>query len=761
MPKNKKNKKAKIDKRKVIEKDHEVNIQSNSTNKIKEIYESIYLNIKNRFLSYDISLDTLKQNKYFDDTNILYNNHYKEIKTELIKNQPDYKLIKEVKFLDPNKFAIKEKYLPKNKRKITGIDITTKVNYIKDSVYLNTPTIIEYENRNFKIHGSNYVNQFECTWKCENYRKKIKQTNEIYCRATIKGKRNEKELNTFTFYLKKQHSIICINDYQKISNNNIQIVSCVNEKSINCNTNNNSDKKISRINKKELEEHMKLFIINNKNNQNSISLSKFIDYGNNYIKDIEINDYQPKPTYFKNLYYKLTEKIFPNNSEEIYNYSLKLSNGQDFCRSNITTTLITRENKKIEHKHILFFSDFDIRRLVACKHILLDGTFSYPKQYKQTIIIMYLDPIIMKMIPGIFAVVNNKSYEGYKCVFTDLLSKIKMYNKSDNTSLNFDTFTSDFENALYTSFYDVFKILRPNLKHIGCFYHYMHNIENKLRAIGYGEKKNKLIHDEIIKFFGSLPFKKDVNKKIKDYVLNYKKTYPLKEELFNYFFNQWIPFFEKNVLSLNNINIKIRTNNSLENFSKLLKKQFLKKGAQEPYIFLDVIMNEVVKHEAYINNINSKTFNNASKSILNGTSLKDIDNDKDFFQEINNIIFDIVNNNRNEDINESIESKDNNQIIEKTNLNKKCENVNKRKILDLNSENKKFFWLINNMHSCYYDSFYTIFIFSLFKYIKLEISSNITLASKINNIFYDNFKHILNFCDVLIQSVNSLVFNSW
>ena len=65
------------------------------------------------------------------------------------------------------------------------------------------------------------------------------------------------------------------------------------------------------------------------------------------------------------------------------------------------------------------------------------------------------------------------------------------------------------------------------------------------------------------------------------------------------------------------------------------------------------------------------------------------------------------------------------------------------------------------MHSCYYDSFYTIFIFSLFKYIKLEISSNITLASKINNIFYDNFKHILNFCDVLIQSVNSLVFNSW
>ena len=702
-----------------ILKDYEDNIQSNSTNKIKELYESIYLNIKNTFLSYDISLDTLKQNKYFDDTNILYNNHYKEIKNELIKNKPDYKLIKEVKFLDPNKFAIKEKYLPKNKRKITGIDITDKVNYIQDNVNLNTPTIIVYENRNFKIHGSNYVNQFECTWKCENYRKKIKNTNEAYCKATIKGKRNEKELNTFNFYFKKQHSIICINDYQKISNNNIQIVSFVNDKSINCN-NNNSDKQISKINKKELEEHMKLFIIKNKNNPNSLSLSKFIEYGNSYIKDIEINDYQPKPTYFKNLYYKLTEKIFPNNSEEIYNYSLKLSNGQDFCRSNITTNIITRENKKIEHKHILFFSDFDIRRLIAAKHILLDGTFSYPKGYRQTIIIMYLDPIIMKMIPSIFAVVNNKSYEGYKCIFTDLLSKIKIYNKSDNTSLNFDSYTSDFENALYSAFYDVFKSIRPNLKHIGCFYHYMNNIEKKLRAIGYGEKKNKILHDEIIKFFGSLPFKKDVNKKIKDYVISFKKTYPLNDEFYNYFFDNWIPFFEQKVLSLNNINIKIRTNNSLENFNKILKKQFFKKGAQEPFLFLDVIMNEVIKHEGFINNKNSKTFDMASKSVLNGTSLKDIDNDTDFIREINDIISDIVNN-KEDDINENFENltKDKNNIkeIKKT---KKNDNLDKKIIFELNDNIKNLFWLINNSSSCYYDSFYTIFIFSILDYIKLE-----------------------------------------
>ena len=71
----------------------------------------------------------------------------------MIKNKPDYKLRKEVNFLAPNKFAIKERYLPKNKRKITRLEINNKVNYIQYNVYLNTTTIIVYENRNFKIHS--------------------------------------------------------------------------------------------------------------------------------------------------------------------------------------------------------------------------------------------------------------------------------------------------------------------------------------------------------------------------------------------------------------------------------------------------------------------------------------------------------------------------------------------------------------------------------------------------------------------------------
>ena len=40
--------------------------------------------------------------------------------------------IKEVKLLDPSRFLIQDKYKPKHKRIITGLDITDKISYNKD-----------------------------------------------------------------------------------------------------------------------------------------------------------------------------------------------------------------------------------------------------------------------------------------------------------------------------------------------------------------------------------------------------------------------------------------------------------------------------------------------------------------------------------------------------------------------------------------------------------------------------------------------------
>jgi hypothetical protein len=58
---------------------------------------------------------------------------------------------------------------------------------------------------------------------------------------------------------------------------------------------------------------------------------------------------------------------------------------------------------------MIFFSDFDIKRLINSEHLLVDRTFIFPIGFMQAIIIMYYDVIIEKMIPRIFIVANNKT----------------------------------------------------------------------------------------------------------------------------------------------------------------------------------------------------------------------------------------------------------------------------------------------------------------------------------------------------------------
>ena len=86
------------------------------------------------------------------------------------------------------------------------------------------------------------------------------------------------------------------------------------------------------------------------------------------------------------------------------------------------------EKKEIlEHKHMIFFSDFDFKRVFSSEHILIDATYIFPVGFKQTIIIMYYDIILYKFIPGIYIIINNKTTIGYKEVFKDILEYIINY----------------------------------------------------------------------------------------------------------------------------------------------------------------------------------------------------------------------------------------------------------------------------------------------------------------------------------------------
>ena len=108
------------------------------------------------------------------------------------------------------------KYINKKTRISTGTNITKDIEYSQEDTRLNTPIIIKYKDKFYKISGNNYINQKECTWKCSNRRKKYNNSknsknskNKNFCNATIKGQRDPIIISKFNFYLKSGHSDKC------------------------------------------------------------------------------------------------------------------------------------------------------------------------------------------------------------------------------------------------------------------------------------------------------------------------------------------------------------------------------------------------------------------------------------------------------------------------------------------------------------------------------------------------------------------------
>ena len=60
-----------------------------------------------------------------------------------------------------------------------------------------------------------------------------------------------------------------------------------------------------------------------------------------------------------------------------------------------------KSNKSLfQHEHAIFISDYFINKLNTLKHFYIDGTFVFPKGFKQLIVILFLDENINKRFPG-------------------------------------------------------------------------------------------------------------------------------------------------------------------------------------------------------------------------------------------------------------------------------------------------------------------------------------------------------------------------
>ena len=364
--------------------------------------------------------------------------------------------------------------------------------------------------------------------------------------------------------------------------------------------------------------------------------------------------------------------------------------------------------------------------------ILIDGTFVFPDNYKQTLIIMYYDNIINKMIPSIFIVTNNKICEGYILIFDFIKRYITSYIKNELIHLNWQSFTTDFETALITAFKKTFDFI-PNLKHNGCFFHYMKNIYKYLAKNKYTVKKNKSHYDYIIKNVYKLPFKSNIEKNIDKEIKKICKKNSFYKDFCQYFLDEWSKYFKDNSLVLKDIHIKIRTNNSLENFNRTFKHSFNMKSNMNfiKYIdnLLDLAINQVEFFKEHLNIQQKKKVNTNDNS-----------NNENIDENLNEL---------EKEIEDEI-SKENISLSDTENIDKINDNININNLAKDDLNNFKVF--LNEYNSCSFDSYTILFINGI-----LPNISNSELLNN-NKYLYDltsnnEFELYLNFINFIKKKI--------
>ena len=107
------------------------------------------------------------------------------------------------------------------------------------------------------------------------------------------------------------------------------------------------------------------------------------------------------------------------------------------------------------------------------------------------VIILYYDSKSCKRYQGLFALINNKSKDGYIKLF-ESIRNILTVEKTKN--LNLKTITTDFELGLINALEIVF----PGVRKVGCFYHFVRAIKEKFKSLGLlkdmGNKENSNIN---------------------------------------------------------------------------------------------------------------------------------------------------------------------------------------------------------------------------------------------------------------------------
>ena len=317
------------------------------------------------------------------------------------------------------------------------------------------------------------------------------------------------------------------------------------------------------INKEEikiLQDKLKEYCISNK----PTSLQECREFVNVNYKDYK-HYIIKNPNIIKNIYYRYI------NTSSSLDLNLLKSNSKTIDDNLFFRELIYFQDISDESKNILigiiYATNKNINRLAAAEHWYLDGTFIHPPGFRQILLIMYLDIITNKTIPGVFCLLNSKK----EILYSKVLDSVKnIITSNNNIEINLKSVTLDFERGLNNSFIKYF----PNIHIVGCLYHYKQILLRKLKKYGLYDKSYKNISNEILQKAGKLPFIIHSNKNsFKDFI-NYLSEQNDYIDFKNYFERKWKDRIKENgTLDYYLISKDQRSNSMLENYNgRLIKK---------------------------------------------------------------------------------------------------------------------------------------------------------------------------------------------
>ena len=300
-----------------------------------------------------------------------------------------------------------------------------------------------------------------------------------------------------------------------------------------------------------------------------ITFNDFKRMGQNLYNENLLN-FNVGNNFYSNIYYNWRKNSNAYTKFSIFDNQLTIG-GTQLLRDYNLTMVYNKSNKSMfQHEYIIFISDYFIKKLNTAKHFYIDGTFVYPKDFKQLIVILYVDENLNKKFPGLFALINNKKEEGYYILFKKIYYILSIEETKD---LLLKSYTTDFEIGLINALSKIFQ----NRRAVGCFYHYTRALRDKARELGLLHKDLETQTKNLLNVLYLAPFRYNNDKNLLNSTCEiYKEKGDNYKNYINYFKTQWMKYFNNGMLNYSKLKKIERSNSYIENYNRRIKLKLSK-----------------------------------------------------------------------------------------------------------------------------------------------------------------------------------------